>query len=83
MGKYPVRTKIHVNGRILEQVSSSNSFRCEGLLTIDSDTENKLNKFKHICGTIHRILKYRTRKETKLNFYKTMAVSVALHESER
>lgn len=83
VGKYPVRTKIQVNGRILEQVSSSNCFGCEGLLTIDNDTENKLNKFKHICSTIHRILQYRTRKETKLTFYKTMAVSVALHESER
>ena len=46
------------------------------------DIKNKPNKFKHICGAIHRTLKYKTMKETKLKFYKTMAVPVALYGSE-
>ena len=44
-GKYPVRTKIEVNGNILEQVSSFNYLGCEISLVVDSDVVNKLNKF--------------------------------------
>ena len=40
--------------------------------------------YKHICGTIHRTLKCKTRflKETKLKFRKTMTLPVVLYGSE-
>jgi hypothetical protein len=35
-----------------------------------------------LCGTIHRPLKNKTRKETRLTFYKTMAIPVLMYGSE-
>lgn len=43
---------------------------------------NKLNKVKQICGTIHRTLKNKTRRQTRVKLYKTMSVPVLLHGSE-
>ena len=51
--------------------------------TVNCDVENGLNKFKHVCGAIHRTLKYKTSKDTKLKFkLETMAVPVAQYGSE-
>jgi hypothetical protein len=35
-----------------------------------------------LCGTIHRNLKNKTRKETRLKFYKTMAIPALMYWSE-
>jgi hypothetical protein len=35
-----------------------------------------------LCGTTHRTLKNKTRKETRLKFYKTMATPVLMYGSE-
>jgi hypothetical protein len=35
-----------------------------------------------LCGTVHRTLKNKTRKETRLKFYKTMAIPALMYESE-
>ena len=64
---------------IRDRLSSFNYLGFEISPAVDCDVENK---FKHICGTIHRTLKYKTRKDTKLKFYKTIAVPVALYGSE-
>ena len=53
MGKYPVRTKTEINGQILEQKFSFNYLACNIPPTVDCGVKNKLNRFKHICGTIH------------------------------
>ena len=66
MGKYPVRTKIEISGKILKQLFTFEHLGCEISPTVDCDIENKRNTFKHICGTIYRTLKYKTRRETKL-----------------
>ena len=58
-GKYPVRTKIEVNGNILEQVSSFNYLGCEISPAVDYDVKNKLNlniyvgpvSYTHLVGT--------------------------------
>ncbi|KAJ4434804.1 hypothetical protein ANN_23375 [Periplaneta americana] len=47
-----------------------------------NDTDNKLAKFQMICGTIHKTLRQKTRKDTRLKFYKTIAVPVLLYGSE-
>lgn len=44
--------------------------------------EEKLNKFTHICRTISRTLKNKTRKDTQIKFYKTIAVPTLLDGSE-
>ena len=46
------------------------------------DIQKKLHKFQHLCGTIIRTLKERTRPETQLKFYKLMAVPTLLYDSE-
>jgi hypothetical protein len=35
-----------------------------------------------LCGTIHRTLKSKTRKERRLKFYKTMAIPALMYGSE-
>jgi hypothetical protein len=35
-----------------------------------------------LCGTVHRTLKNKTRKETRLKFYKTMAIPALMYGSE-
>ena len=81
-GKYPVRTKIVVNDIVLEQVKHFKYLGCDISYDRSNDIEDKLNKFTHICGTISRTLKNKTRKETQLKFYKTIAVPTLLYGSE-
>ena len=68
MGKYQIKTRIGVNEKILNQVSSCYYLGCEIFSRADCDVENKLNRFQHICETIHKTLKYKTRKKTKWKF---------------
>lgn len=79
-GKSPVRTKIVVDNKIIEQVSSFNYLGCE--IGHDEDTNKKLSKFQSVCGIIHRTMKNKTRKETRIKFYNTMAIPVLLYGSE-
>lgn len=39
----------------------------------------KLNKFTHMCGTVHRTVENKTRGETRLKLFNTMAVPVLLY----
>lgn len=48
----------------------------------DNDLYHKLNSFQSACGTIHRSLKGRTRKDIKLKFFKAMAVPQLVHGRE-
>ncbi len=73
-GKYPVRSKIAIGNYNLEQVSNFRYLGCDISFNIDRDVEKKLVKFRNVCGTIPKYLRNRTRKETRLKFYKTIAV---------
>jgi hypothetical protein len=42
----------------------------------------KLNKFRHIRGTLKRTLKNKTREETQIEFDKVMAVPWVLNQKE-
>ena len=81
-GKFPVRSKIVVENKVLEQVSSFSYLGSDISLDIDKDIEKKTNKFQHICGTINKTLKNKVTKSTKLKLYKTMAVPLILYGSE-
>jgi hypothetical protein len=52
-GKEPVRSKICVNGKILEQVNTFNYLGCEG----ERDMEVKISKFVKATGVINSIFK--------------------------
>ena len=81
-GKFPTLSNIIIEGKVLEQISNFNYLGCDISFDVDKDIQNKVNRFQHICGTINRTLKNKTRRETKLKFYKTMAVPVLLYGSE-
>ncbi len=63
-GISPVRTKIVVDNKIIEQVSSFNYLGCE--IGHDEDTNKKLSKFQSVCGIIHRTIENKTRKEMRI-----------------
>jgi hypothetical protein len=76
-GKYLVRSKIEIDGSILEQVKQFNYLGCE--LSLDFD--KKINKFQSICGTIRKHLN-NTRIDTQIKFYKVSARPTLLYGSE-
>jgi hypothetical protein len=41
-----------------------------------------LKKFRNVCAAIHKYLKHKTRKDTRLKFYKTIAVPILIYGSK-
>ena len=76
-----IRAKIVLKDKILEQVNCFNYLGCNVSYNKNEDLIIKINRFNYMCGTIRRYLK-NTRTETKLKFYKMMAVPVLLYGSE-
>jgi succinylglutamate desuccinylase len=65
-GKHLVRSKIEIDGSILELVKQFNYLGCE--LSLDGEPDfdnNKIKKFQRICGTIRKHLK-KTRTDTQM-----------------
>jgi hypothetical protein len=48
----------------------------------DYDGDNKLAKFRNVCGTVHKYMKHKTRKDARLKYYKTTAVPILICDSE-
>ena len=74
-GMEPVRTKIMINGRILEQVSHFNYLGNDTGCHRNYDINVKLGKFQEI----YHIFRNKVRRDTKLKFYKVMAVPCLLY----
>ena len=68
-GKYPVRTKIFIKNCTLEQVSRFKYLGCAVSCESEYDIREKINKFRNICGTIHRNLRNKTRHSTRTVSY--------------
>lgn len=81
-GKYPIRSKIVLANEIIEQVNGFKYLGCWISYEQERDIEYKLNQFRHICGTIQRTLRNKTRKDTIIKFYKVLAVPLLLYGSE-
>ncbi|XP_039301198.1 uncharacterized protein LOC120356339 [Nilaparvata lugens] len=81
-GKYPTRSKIVIDNKVLEQVSQYCYLGCDISFKDDSDVERKIGKFQSICGNISRTLGKKARKETIMKFYRMMAAPVLLYGSE-
>ena len=60
-----MRSKIEIDGSILEQVKQFNYLGCELSLDGEPDFDKKINRFQSICGTIRKQLK-ETRTHTKM-----------------
>lgn len=81
-GKYPIRTKIIIDDKVIEQVKHFNYLGCDITYEYSNDMKTKLQRFQHTCGTINKYLRNKTRKETLLKFYKVMAVPQLLYGCE-
>lgn len=81
-GKYPIRTKIVIDEIIIEQVKYFKYLGCYISYERDIDLDKKLNNFRNVCGTIHRSLKNKTRKDTRIKFFNTIAVPMLTYGSE-
>jgi hypothetical protein len=79
LGKYQIKSKIVIKDDIIEQVRHFNYLGCDISYEKDNDVDNKLAKFRNVCGTIHKYPKHKTRKDTRLKFYKTTAVPILIH----
>ena len=80
-GKHLVRSKIEIDGSILEQVKQFSYLGCELSLDGQQDFDKKINRFQRICGTIRKHLK-KTRTDTQMKFYKLIARPTLLFCSE-
>lgn len=81
-GPEPIRTKIVVNNKPVEQVKHFNYLGNDISYDRDKDINNKLHKYQIMCGIINRTLKNKVRTETKMKFYKVVAAPVLLYGSE-
>jgi hypothetical protein len=81
-GKYPVRTKIVIEDKTLEQVNNFKYLGYDVTFLEETDIDAKIKKFQNICGTIRRTLKEKTRKDTQIKFCQVMAVPTLLYGSE-
>jgi hypothetical protein len=81
-GKEHKKTKIVMNGKIIEQVRDCNYLGCNVSYCERKEVNNKINKFKRMCGTISRTLKGKTQLSTQIKCYKVMAVPVLMYGSK-
>ena len=56
-GKHLMRSKIEIDGLILEQVKQFNYLGCELNIDGEKDFDKKINRFQRIYGTIRKHLK--------------------------
>jgi len=76
-----VRSKIEIDGSILEQVKQFNYLRGELSLEGEPDFYKKINRFQGICSTIRKHLK-KTRTDTQMKFFIVVARPSLLCGSE-
>ena len=58
-----------MNGKIIEQVRYFNYLGCNISYCERKEVNNKVNKFRGMCGTISRTLKKKTQLSTQIKFY--------------
>jgi len=80
-GKHLVRSKIEIDGSILEEVKQFNYLGCELSSDGEPDFDKKINGFQGISGTIRKHLK-KTRTDTQMKFYKVVARPSLLYGGE-
>ena len=81
-GRDPVRTKIVIDNKIIEQV---NSFNYIGNISYEKELEidNILHNYFKITGILNNVFRpQKTLKKTKLKLYNTLALPVLLYGSE-
>jgi len=82
-GRYPVRTKIVKDNKIIEQVIMFNYLGNMISYEKELDIDNKLHNYLKITGILNNVCKpQKTLKKTRLKLYNTLALQVLLYGSE-
>ena len=76
-----MRSKIEIDGSILEKVKQFNYLGCELSLDGEPDFDKRIKRFQRICGTIRKHLN-ETRRDTQMKLYKVVARPTLLYGSE-
>jgi len=82
-GRDPVRTKIIVDNKIIEQVNSFNYL--ENMISYEKelDIDNKLHEYLKITGILIDVFRpQKPLKKTRIKLYNTLALPVLLYGSE-
>ena len=80
-GKHLVRSKIEIDGSVLEKVKKFNYLGCELSLDGEPYFDKQIKRLQGICGTIRKHLK-KIRTDTQIKFYKVEARTSLLYGSE-
>ena len=82
-GKKPTRSKIVIDGKIIEQVKAFKYLGTDISYLGEVDVEKKITKFIKISGLINRIMPPNSlRRETRLKVYNTFAIPMLTYGSE-
>jgi len=82
-GRDPVRTKIVIENKIIEQVNMFNYLGNIISYEKELDIDNKLHNYLKITGILNNVFKpQKTLKKTRLKLYNTLALPVLLYRSE-
>ena len=82
-GRDPVRTKIVIDNKIIEQVNSFNYLGNMISYERELDIDNKLNNYLKIIGILNNVFRpQKFLKKTRTKLYNTMALPVLLYCSE-
>ena len=82
-GRDPVRTKIVIDNKIIEQVNMFNYLGNMISYKKELDIDNELHNYLKIIGTLNNVFKpQKTFKKTRLKLYNTLALPVLLYGSE-
>lgn len=81
-GNEPIRSKIVLNEKPIEQVNCFKFLGCSVSYMGEVDIQQKIEKFNYYNGTIKRTLKNKVQTETMLKFYKVAAVPSLTYGSE-
>jgi hypothetical protein len=82
-GKDPVRSKICISNKTLEQVNTFNYLGCTLCYEDEKDMPAKISKFVKMIGVIDQVFKPSlVQQHTRLNIYRTLARPVLVYGSE-
>jgi len=82
-GRDPVRTKIVIDNKIIEQVNLFNYLRNMISFEAELDIDYKLNNFLKITGILNNVLRpQKNLKKTRIELHNTLALPVLLYGSE-
>jgi hypothetical protein len=83
LDKDPVRSKICINNKMLEQVNTFNYLGCTLSYEGEKDMPSKISKFVKTIGIINQVFKLSlVQQHTRLNIYRTLARPVLIYGSE-